>query len=421
MTTRADPLRHLEAELRDLEERSLLRVPPAPQPRPGPVDAAAPPEAAHLRPVLLCSNDYLGYAADLWADAPLPSSPSPGARPPASPDVRPPGPPDVRPPAPAEMTGAGASRLVAGEHLAHVEAEAEIASWLGCSASLLFSSGYAANLGAIAAVARRGDVIVSDALNHASIIDGSRLSGAEVVVVPHRDAAAVARALGAARGARARWVVTESYFSMDGDSPDLGALRELCDAHDAALYVDEAHALGVFGAAGRGLCAEAGITPDVLVGTFGKALGLQGAFVAGSATLRRYLWNRARSFVFSTGISPALAARIRTNVKRVITDDPSRERLHRIADQLRDALRSSGVPVPSDARGPVLPWLVGAPSAALALSDKLRDMGILVQAIRPPTVPPNTARLRITATAALTELEVERATAALRQVATSLR
>src|SRR5262249_8238829 len=160
---------------------------------------------------------------------------------------------------------------------------------LGAESALLFSSGYAANVGVVAALARPGDVIVSDALNHASIIDGCRLSGASVRVVPHRDAGAVEAALATSGGATHRWVVTETYFSMDGDSPDLPALRAACDRHDAALVVDEAHALGVLGPRGTGLCAAAGIRPDVLIGTAGKALGLQGAFVAGSCSLRRWL------------------------------------------------------------------------------------------------------------------------------------
>ena len=436
MTTRADPLRHLEAELRDLEERSLLRIPPPPRPR---LRDDSGDDGRSEPPVLLCSNDYLGYAAAPWPERDLRAS---------------------------EMTGAGASRLVAGEHMTHVEVERELASWLGVESALLFSSGYAANVGTLAAVARRGDVILSDALNHASIIDGARLSGAEIVVIPHRDTSAMERALerlstqrrgpteasnrgstagaaasdqrspvgaaasdqrspvgaaasdrGPPAGARAVWVVTESYFSMDGDIPDLGALRALCDAHDAALYVDEAHALGVFGPQGRGLCAEAGVRPDIFVGTFGKALGLQGAFVAGTETLRRYLWNRARSFVFSTGMSPALSACLLRNIRRAIADDASRERVHRISSRLREAMRSAGISLPPDARGPILPWLVGPASGALALSARLRDAGILVQAIRPPTVPPNTARLRITATANLTDREVERACESIQRAA----
>ncbi|MFO0586296.1 MAG: 8-amino-7-oxononanoate synthase [Polyangiaceae bacterium] len=486
MTTRADPLRHLAAELRDLEERSLLRTPPPPRPRLH--DTGAPEDAAREEPpVLLCSNDYLGYAAAPWPD-PLVSEasvlaatgadsmstdetppPMGGSAPPMGGSALPRGgsalprggsaPPmgSGTPPkgstsprrSGVEMTGAGASRLVAGEHIAHVEVERELASWLGVESALLFSSGYAANVGTLAAVARRGDVILSDALNHASIIDGARLSGAEIIVVPHRDIAAMERALeriSATRttpgappnlhssaattptsgrpsspGPRAVWVVTESYFSMDGDIPDLRALRTLCDAHDAALYVDEAHALGVFGPRGRGLCAEAGVRPDVFVGTFGKALGLQGAFVAGSETLRRYLWNRARSFVFSTGISPALSACLLRNIRRAIADDASRERLHRIAARLREAMRAAGISMPTDARGPVLPWLVGPAAGALALSARLLEAGILVQAIRPPTVPSNTARLRITATANLTDREVERAAEAIQRVAVAWR
>lgn len=389
MTTRADhldPLRHLEIELAELDRKGLLRVPPGATSK----EAGSPGE----RLLVLCSNDYLGYAA-----APLDTA--------------------------AEPSGAGASRLVTGEHGAHAEAERQVASWLHTPASLLFSSGYAANVGAISALARPGDLIVSDALNHASIIDGCRLSGARVAVVPHRDTAAVERVLAESRGsqgtaqgdARRRWVVTESYFSMDGDSPDLWALRSICDHHDAALYVDEAHAVGVLGPEGRGACAEVSVVPDVLVGTLGKALGLQGAFVAGTAALRTYLWNRARSFVFSTGMSPALASRIGGNVLRVAKDDAARERLHRSAERLREGLGQLGMRVMPDSRGPIMPWLVGSATAAVAISRALREEGVVVQAIRPPTVPEGTSRLRITATATLTEQDVERALGAFGRVA----
>jgi 8-amino-7-oxononanoate synthase len=394
MTSRADPLRHLETELADLERRGLLRVPPSPAPTP-----------AGERLVVLCSNDYLGYAAAPWSSPPAPS-------------------------------GAGASRLVTGEHRAHGDAEQALSAWLRTGASLLFSSGYAANVGAIEALARPGDLIVSDALNHASIIDGCRLSGAHIVVVPHRDPAAVERALTTHRGASGSgsratsgsgsratsgsgsraWVVTESYFSMDGDSPDLRALRSICDAHDAALYVDEAHALGVLGPEGRGACAEASVVPDVLVGTLGKALGLQGAFVTGTPTLRTYLWNRARSFVFSTGVSPALASRIRDNIERAAADEPARTRLHHHTRQLREGLERLGVNVLPDSRGPILPWLVGPESTAMELSRSLRAEGILVQPIRPPTVPAGTSRLRITATATLSEQDITLALRAIERV-----
>jgi 8-amino-7-oxononanoate synthase len=416
----ADPLRHLDGELHDLETRGLLRRPPTPLHR-APTSAAGA-DAPAAEPLVLCSNDYLGYASDPWpATSGNPSPATSGHPSPATSGH--PSPATSGHPSPAtsghpspEPAGSGASRLVSGEHPAHASAERAIAAWLRTGASLLFSSGYAANVGTIAALARPGDLVVSDALNHASIIDGCRLSGARVVVVPHGDPAAVERALAAGRDARCRWVLTESYFSMDGDSPDLRALRSVCDAHDAALYVDEAHAVGVFGPEGRGLCAEAGITPDILVGTFGKALGLQGAFVAGSPTLRLYLWNRARSFVFSTGISPALAASIEANVLRAAADERARERLHATVSRLRAGLSALGVPLTPAGRGPVIPWVVGSSTAAVTLSTRLREQGVLVQAIRPPTVPPDTARLRITATARLTERDIDRALQAFEQV-----
>jgi len=364
-----DPLRHLAGELAALEDRGLLRIPPVPEP----------PGAALLN---LCSNDYLGYASDPWPGCPLGRS------------------------------GVGASRLVSGNVAAHETAEAALAAWLGTDAALLFSSGYAANVGTMAALAGGGDVVVSDALNHASIIDGCRLSGAEIRVVPHLDLAAMEAALNASRDAKRRWVVTESYFSMDGDSPDLVRLRALCDRHDAALVLDEAHVLGVFGPRGRGLAAEVGITPDVLIGTAGKSLGLHGAFVAGSHALRLWLWNRARSFVFSTGLSPLLATALVSRVERAAADDLARAHLAARGAQLRTGLTALGVPGVAHGRGPVLPWVIGASDTTVALSRRLRDQGILVQAIRPPTVPTGTARLRITVHARLSSEDVERALAA---------
>jgi 8-amino-7-oxononanoate synthase len=367
--TLLDPLRHLEAELLRLDREGLLRKP-------------APPPASTAQLLVLCSNDYLGYAAD-----PLPE-------------------------AAHTASGAGASRLVTGEHPAHGEAERALATWLRTEAALLFSSGYAANVGAIGSLARPGDVIVSDALNHASIIDGCRLSGASVVVVPHGDAEAVEAALARATGARHRWVVIESYFSMDGDTPDLVRLRAACDRWDAAFYVDEAHALGVFGPSGRGLCAEAGVVPDVLVGALGKAVGLQGSFVAGSSVLRTWLWNRARSFVFSTGVSPALAAAVAQRVDRLARDDEGRRRLQVVTDRLRAGLARLVGDALLPSHGPILPCLVGAADKAMQVSTRLRERGVLVQAIRPPTVPPGTSRLRITTHARLTDADIERALSA---------
>jgi len=359
-------LRHLEAELADLEQAGLLR-----KPSPGLFEG-----------LVLCSNDYLGYGGEVWPNAT------------------------------DSVSGAGASRLVSGNHPEHVAAERALAAWLGFEAGLLFSSGYAANVGMLAALARPGDVIVSDALNHASIIDGCRLSGASIVVVPHRDADAAERALEQAQGARRRWLVTESYFSMDGDTPDLVRLRAACDRWDAALVVDEAHAVGVLGPSGQGLAAAVGVRPDVLVGTLGKALGLQGAFVVGPVALRTWLWNRARSFVFSTGLSPALASAIRERVARVAADDAARARLKEVSARLRSGIGSVVGDALLPSHGPILPCLVGAAEDAVRISARLRERGVLVQAIRPPTVPAGTSRLRVTAHARLTDAEIERVVAA---------
>ena len=372
-----DPLRHLEAELARLASAGLLRVEPA-------ADQLA---SREDEPVVACSNDYLGYGAEPWPDFGALRLPS----------------------------GSGASRLVSGEHLEHRRAEQALAEWLGTEDALLFSSGYAANVGALSALAAPGDAVVSDALNHASLIDGCRLSGAQVAVVRHLDVDDVVRALRDAATARRRWVVTESYFSMDGDSPDLARLREVCSQHDAALVVDEAHAVGVFGPRGAGRCAEVGVRPDVVIGTMGKSLGLQGAFVGGPRSVRSWLWNRARSFVFSTGLGPALAHMVALRVARAAGDDEGRLRLRAAEVAMRQALSELGVAVVSR-EGPVLPVVVGEAVAAVELSARFLARGVKVQAIRPPTVPAGSSRLRITATAALGGDRLARVLEAFREV-----
>ncbi|HEY6561509.1 MAG TPA: 8-amino-7-oxononanoate synthase [Polyangiaceae bacterium] len=303
-------------------------------------------------------------------------------------------------------SGAGASPLIYGQRRAHLELERHLASWVRAEQSILFSSGYAANLGTLSALAGPDDVIVSDALNHASIIDGCRLSRAGLRVVPHCDLAAIAQALDEAAGARRRWVVTESYYSMDGDGPDLRALRQLCNQGNAGLYVDEAHALGVLGPDGAGLCADAGIQPDVLVGTLGKAIGVQGAFVAGSRLLRSWLWNRARSFVFSTGTSPLLAELISAQVAQARGAHAERAWIAEAAATLRATLLEHGVPIPPGSHGHIIPILIGDNRVALDVARQLRDAGVLVQAIRPPTVPEGSARLRVTIAAHMTPSDV---------------
>lgn len=376
---KAGPLRHLEESLADLDRRGLLRK------RPLPIDSLS--STVHL-----CSNDYLGYRAtgrlNRYARAAVDDG---------------------------QPAGAGASRLVSGEHRAHRALEDALSSWLKTDESIVFTSGYAANAGVISALAEEGDLVVSDALNHASIIDGCRLSRARIVVVAHNDLGEIERALKESR-ARRRWVVTESYFSMEGDGPHLPKLRKICTEWDASLVVDEAHAVGVLGPQGRGLSAEQGVVPDVLVGTLGKALAAQGAFVAGSRDLCAWLWNRARSFVFSTGLSPLLAAIGRGAIAEARADDAGRLRVAALAARLRAGLREQGVQVNNE-RGPVLPIVLGSEAKALAWSASLAQLGITVQPIRPPTVPPGTSRLRVTVRADLTDSNLAAAIAAFGRVA----
>jgi 8-amino-7-oxononanoate synthase len=304
--------------------------------------------------------------------------------------------------------GAGASRLVQGTHPEHEHLEQALADWVGLDAALLFTSGYAANVGAVSALATAESIVISDSLNHASLIDGSRLARGQVTIVPHRSLSAVEAALAGHRAAAVRWVVTESYFSMDGDTANLAALRALCDRHRAFLFVDEAHALGVFGPSGAGLCAQARIKPDVLVGTLGKAVGAQGAFVAGSELVRTFLWNRARTFVFSTGTSPALAAATRDQVRKARAADDLRARLEDTCARFRARLAESGIPVVRDSVGPLVPVLAGSTARAMNLAHLLRKAGILAQPIRSPTVPEGFERVRITLTATMTPSAVER-------------
>jgi 8-amino-7-oxononanoate synthase len=345
-------------------------------------------EVATPRSVHLCSNDYLGYGSR----SALRSFAVKAAE--------------------RAWPGATGSRLLSGEHRAHRRLEEAIARWLQVPDALVFASGYAANTGTISALAGAGDLIVSDALNHASIIDGCRLSRARVEVTPHRDVDAMRYALAAATSARRRWVITESYFSMDGDCAPLSELRALCDEYDAALIVDEAHALGVFGPQGRGLAAEMGVMPDVIVGTLGKALATQGAFVAGSSELCTWLWNRARSFVFSTGLSPLVAEISVAAVELARADDDARRELGQATVALRDACESLGLSVPRESRGPIIPVLLGSDQAAVGAAEALRARGILALAVRPPTVPEGTARLRLTASAALAPDDIARFRAA---------
>jgi 8-amino-7-oxononanoate synthase len=329
-----------------------------------------------------CSNDYLGLAADpRVARAARQALESSG-------------------------TGSGAAALVCGYNREHRLLEEALAAFTGRPRALLFASGWAANLGVLRALLTRDDVLVADELNHASLIDGGRLSGARYVRVPHRDLAAVQAGLAAAPAGALRLVATDGVFSMDGDVAPLAELADLCRRHDAALMVDDAHGFGVLGAHGRGAVEQAGVTPDVQVATLGKALGVAGAFVAGAEDLIEFLVQRARSWVFSTAPPPALAAAARCALGIVQAEPERRERLRARVQRFRAGAAERGIALLGSATA-IQPLVLGDEGAALALSAALLQRGYWVAAIRPPTVPPGTSRLRITLSAAHAPAQVD--------------
>jgi 8-amino-7-oxononanoate synthase len=295
--------------------------------------------------------------------------------------------------------GSGSSRLVVGDTTEHRALEADLASFERTESALLFNSGYAANVGAISALCGAGDVVFSDALNHASIIDGCRLSRARTVVYPHRDVEALERLVSEHPGRR-RLVVTDAVFSMDGDLAPLRALAGLCEQRGLGLMVDEAHATGVLGPRGAGLSEMLGVTPDVVMGTLSKAIGAMGAYVAGASVIREVLLNQARSLVFSTSLPASMCAAARAGL-RALGDGARRAQLWRNIEQLALGL---GV----EARSSIFSVIVGEPSRALAVAAALRERGLLVKAIRPPTVPPGTSRLRLAVTALHTSDDIAR-------------
>jgi 8-amino-7-oxononanoate synthase len=358
------------AELAELEAAHRLRVPRV-------VDGAQGPSVVidGREVVNFASNDYLGLAGDRrLGRAAANALEDSGA-------------------------GVGSSRLIVGNHREHVLLEAGVADWLRCGGVRLFNSGYAANIGVLTSLLGAGDVVFSDELNHASIIDGCRLSRAEIVVVPHCDLAALEAGLASRRGRR-RIVVSESLFSMDGDLADAEALAGLCKRHDAVFVLDEAHAVGVLGPEGRGHAAEARVDPDVVIGTFGKAFGSFGAFAAGSRAIAELLWNRARTLVFSTGLPPSVpaASRAALDVVRGAEGEERRRRLAGHAGWLRARVtRAGGV-----ATSPIVPLVIGGDRDVMACTERLLACGLFVQGIRPPTVPAGTSRLRIGLSAAHT-------------------
>jgi 8-amino-7-oxononanoate synthase len=317
-------------------------------------------------------------------------------------------------------TGSGASRLVSGTMELHVRLEEELASFKETEAALLFGSGFAANLGTINALVGSEDVIYTDRLNHASIIDGSRLSKARLEIYAHADAEDLERRLARNRDrkpGRRRLIVTDGVFSMDGDLAPLPEILDLAGAYDAWVLVDDAHASGVLGARSAGTADYYGVDSPRLIrlGTLSKAFGGEGGFVAGSVDLVDYLRHKARPFVFSTAPSPATVATALKALEIVRTEPHRRERLRANAERLRGGLRSLGYTVPNGPT-PILPVMIGEPGHAVALSRALEDQGVLAPAIRPPTVPYGTSRLRVTAMATHTNSDIDRALQAFREV-----
>jgi 8-amino-7-oxononanoate synthase len=368
----------IESALADIRDRGLyrrMRMISGPQ---------GPRVLLDGRPVLLlCSNNYLGLADH----------------------------PRVREAA-AEAAmrygaGAGASRLVSGNMRIHRRLEERLADFNGYQTSLLFGSGYLANTGVVQALAKPGEVVFSDALNHASVVDGCRLAGAETFVYDHADVDHLAWGLREAEG-RGSLIVTDGVFSMDGDVAPLAEIVELARRFDARVMVDDAHGTGTIGPDGRGSVAAAGLADevDVLVGTLGKALGSYGAYVCCDRPMAKYLVNTARTLIFSTALAPPQVAAAMAALE-LLREEPRRvERLQRNARILRDALADEGLPAGDGGETPIVPVIVGDADAAVAASDRALERGVFAQAIRPPTVPAGSSRMRLTVMASHTKSEL---------------
>ena len=315
--------------------------------------------------------------------------------------------------------GSGASHLVSGHLTPHDQLENEIAAFTGFERALTFSTGYLANLAVTPTLAGRGDAVFADKLNHASLIDAMQLAkanGAEVQRYPHNDVAALERQLAASNAAR-KVIVTDAAFSMDGDLAPLPLIFELAERHDAWLVIDDAHGFGVLGQHGEGSLAHFNLPASpriLLMGTLGKAAGVGGAFVAGSATAIEYLLNKGRSYIFTTAAPPAIACALSKSLQIIRNGDALRTNLMARIAQLREGL--AGKPLLPSATA-IQPYIVGDNEAAVALSKALWERGLWVPAIRPPTVPKGTARLRISVSAAHTAGDIDHLLSALKELA----
>lgn len=305
--------------------------------------------------------------------------------------------------------GSGAAHLITGHSYAHQVLEEELADFVGRPRALLFSTGYMANLGVVSALMGRGDSVFEDRLNHASLLDAAALSGARLVRYSHADFGALQYKIGNT-ATRQCLIATDSVFSMDGDCAPLNRLQDIAVAHDSWLLADDAHGIGVLGPQGRGYCVDQlgeGADNIILMATLGKALGTGGAFVAGSAELIETLIQRARTFIYTTASSPALAWATRAALQLVREGSSLRESLFDNISYFRQGARQLGLPLMQSASA-IQPLVVGDAAMAMSLSESLRSQGILVTAIRPPTVPQGTARLRITLCARHSRRQLDR-------------
>jgi len=381
------PMADIAAELAQRRKDGLLRQRRVLQSAPG-VDVVI----DGKRLLAFCSNDYLGLAGH-----------------PAVTDA-------LKTAADSLGVGSGAAHLVCGHHEVHHELEDALAAHTGREAALLFSTGYMANLGVISALAGRGERVYQDRLNHASLLDGARLSGARLIRYQHADPEALEERLQAT--ASPGLVVTDGVFSMDGDLAPMPELAGICGRYGVPLMVDDAHGIGVLGATGGGVVEHYGLSQaevPVLMGTLGKGLGTAGAFVAGSRDLIDYLIQKARTYIYTTAMPPALAAATLCSLRLSREEHWRREHLQDLIRQFRAGAESLGYRLmPSDS--PIQPIEVGSARDALHLSAALEAKGILVTAIRPPTVPVGRARLRVTLSAAHTDAHLAQLLAALAEV-----
>ena len=340
-----------------------------------------------------CSNDYLGLANDPAVVAALQEG------------------------AARYGAGSGASHLITGHNRAHHQLEETLAEFTGRPRALLFSTGYMANLAALSTLAGRHDTVYADRLNHASLVDGIRLAGARLRRYRHSDTTHLATLLADKPQVEPSLIVSDGVFSMDGDRAPVAELAGLARDHGARLMIDDAHGLGVRGKGGGGTLTELALTVEdvpLLVGTLGKAFGTFGAFIAGSEELIETMIQHARPYIYTTALPPAIAHATITSVSLARREEWRREKLRALGRYLVQGARRLGIDLPDTV--PIVPVIVGDASRAIELSDSLRARGILISAIRPPTVPAATARLRITLSATHSETDIDRLLSALSEV-----